>query len=362
MSRTDRLLDCFFAANIDALLIGSMQNIRYLTGFASQESGVAVALVSSKSKLLITDYRFAEQAHEQCDQFEVFVRDRSAQTLGQVINQVLTEHKLERLGFEADHFVYQTINEISADIVNASCLPVTRLVEQLRYCKDNSEIAAIRKAAAIGDKALHKLLEVLRVGISERDAAIELEYQLFKAGAQGLAFPTIFTSGHRTSYPHGYPTDRRLREGDLVGVDFGAMVDGYRSDMTRTFVIGKADEKQQEVYQLVLDAQQLGIDSTRAGIPGSEPAKAVHDLLMRSDYAHYVQDGLGHGVGLDLHEWPFMATRCDNMLEQNSVVTIEPGIYIPGWGGVRIEDDVLVTCDGVEVLTHFPKHLIEIPC
>ena len=226
--------------------------------------------------------------------------------------------------------------------------------------KDEVELGYIKTAANIADQALSELIPLLKPGISERDAALELEYRMQKLGSEGVSFPTIFVSGEKTALPHGMPDDRKLRHGDLITLDFGAVVKGYRSDMTRAFVVGKPSEQQLAVYETVKMAQQVGVHSVLAGIAGSLPHIEAKKVLDASQYGQYQGEGLGHGLGLFLHEQPHLGPNCTWTLEENMVITIEPGIYIPGWGGVRIEDDIRVTATGHEMLTHAPRALIEL--
>lgn len=360
MNRIQQLRAQFSAADIDGLLVASMSNIRYLSDFASDEPGVALVLIGKGKQYLITDYRFGEQAQEECPHVEIVVRDRARQSLGDLVRELATGCGIRRLGYEREHFPHGRWLDLAAALEALELTPVRGLVEWQRRVKDSEELDSIRRAAAIGDRALDHLLGLLRPGMTEREAAVELEYALKRSGSQGLAFPTIFTSGPRTSRPHGMPSDRPLRRGDLVTADFGAVVNGYRSDMTRSFVLGKADLEQRQVYQLVRAAQDLGVESVHAGIPYSRPADTVARFLADSPYAEYAGEGLGHALGLDTHEQPYLAPGCDELLQENHVVTVEPGIYIPGWGGVRIEDDVRVTESGTELLTKFTRELIEL--
>ncbi|MFC6635636.1 M24 family metallopeptidase [Microbulbifer taiwanensis] len=360
MKRIQTLREQFATHRIDGLLVASMSSIRYLSGFASDEGGVALLLIGGNREYLITDYRFGEQAREECSHVQVVVRDRARQTLGDLVRELAVECNIQQLGYEREHFPHGRWLDLAAEMEALVLKPVRGLVELQRRIKDNEELGYMRRAADIGDRALDHLLGMLRPGMTEREAAVELEYALKRAGSESLAFPTIFTSGPRTSRPHGMPSERPLRRGDLITADFGAVISGYRSDMTRSFVLGKANPKQREIYQLVRAAQALGVESVRAGIPYSQPADTVSRFLADSPYADYAGEGLGHALGLDTHEQPYLAPGCDELLQENHVVTVEPGIYVPGWGGVRIEDDVRVTGSSTELLTRFTRELIEI--
>lgn len=359
-NRIQELLTRLDEERLGGLLVCALQNVRYLSGFSSNEQLVAFLVVTPQRRVLITDYRFGEQTREECTEFEVVVRDRGAQTLGQSVQEVVKDCGVARLGFERDHVLYGMQLDLAKDISGCELVPTSNLIETARRVKDATEVDSIVKAAGIGDRSFEKLLGILKPGMTEKEAAVELEYEMMKAGSEGTAFPTILISGARTSMPHGVPSDKKIESGDMVTVDFGAVVDGYRSDMTRTFVVGKASTEQKKVYDTIKHAQQVGMDSVKAGIQGKEPYLKVREVLDTCEYAKFVGEGLGHCVGLSLHERPFLDFNCFDVLEENFVLTIEPGIYIPDWGGVRIEDDLRVTKTGSEVLTHSPRHLIEL--
>ncbi|WP_226704575.1 M24 family metallopeptidase [Microbulbifer elongatus] len=364
MTRLHNLQKQFFRLGINGMLITSMPSIRYLSGFASDEQGVASLLVSGEQAFLITDYRFGEQAQEQCagGGIEVVVRDRARESLGETIRRLTHDSAVRRLGFERDHISYSQWQAIAVDLAfdPEYFKPLSGVVEMLRRKKDTSELAHMARAGEIADRALEMLLSKVRPGMSEREASVDLEHNLMALGSEGTAFPTIFASGPRSSRPHGMPSDRVLQKGDLVTIDFGAVIQGYRSDMTRTFVLGKASEQQREVYALVQEAQKLGVDSILPGIPCAEPATIVANFLRNTPYARFAGDGLGHAIGLETHERPYFTENDDTIIEAGFVMTVEPGIYIPGWGGVRIEDDILVGDQCVESFTNFPRDLIEI--
>lgn len=359
--RMNVLRDRLAGSPYDGLLIASTQNCRYLSGLANDDPHVAYLLVSDDSISLVTDYRYSLQAKEQCHEgIEVIERDRANVTLGQQISTTLKAMNVQHVAFECDFFSFGMMEAIIAELDNIKATGISGWVEQQRMVKDESEITAIKTAANIADEALANLVGFMRAGMTERDASLELEYQMQKAGSEGLSFPTILISGERTALPHGMPGSRVLTPGDLITIDFGAVINGYRSDMTRNLVVGEPNEKQLAVYETVKMAQQVGVQSVKAGIRGCEPYFESKKVLDASPFAQYQGEGLGHGVGLFLHEQPFLQPNCVTTLEENMVITIEPGIYIPGWGGIRIEDDIRVTKDGFEMLTHAPRALIEI--
>ena len=344
-----------------AVLIFSDINIRYLSEFSGH---AATILVTDKVNYLITDYRYFEQAKEQATGFKVICRDRANQTLAALIVELLNQENCQTLFFESEHINVAQWQDMTAQIEQYTqieqTISLTGTVEKLRMIKSTEEIFYIKQAAAIADQALANILPLINAGITERELANELDYQMAKLGSEELSFATILLFGERSALPHGIPSNRLLEQGDLILVDFGAVVNGYRSDMTRTFVFGQADTKQKHIYQLVQSAQQAAIAKLTEGVSGEYLYQQSANILLNSDYKDYAGEGLGHGVGLQLHEQPFLGPDCKIAIEQGCVITIEPGIYIPDWGGIRIEDDVVITENGVEILNKSPKELIEL--
>ncbi|GAA6170420.1 aminopeptidase P family protein [Colwellia sp. KU-HH00111] len=344
-----------------AIVIFSDINIRYLSHFSGH---AATVLITNKTHYLITDYRYFEQAKTQAKGYQVICRDRANQTLTELMIELLHQENCQTLFFESEHINVANWQVMSAQISQQTLITtfmaLVGTIEKLRSVKTSDEIAAIKQAATIGDQALANTLPLVKAGITERELAVELEYQMAKLGSEELSFATILGFGERSALPHGIPSNRQLKQGDLILIDFGAVVNGYRSDMTRTFVFGKASDKQKHIYQLVLDAQQAAIDKLTEGVTGKTLYQESATILHNSDYKDYAGEGLGHGVGLQLHEQPFLGESCNTTIERGCVITIEPGIYIPGWGGVRIEDDVVLTENGLEILTKSPKHLVEL--
>lgn len=347
-------------AGQDAALIFSPVNLHYLFNYSGE---ALMAIVSPSAVVLVTDYRFIAQASQEAPaelQLKCYCRDRDRESLTQVIAAHLLQFKARRVWFEdSDISVLQwrAICEGNGLIEFSPCPP--HLAAQ-RMVKDEWEVAQIEQAAAIADLALERALPLLQAGISEREFATELEYQLKKAGAEDFSFATILGFAERSALPHVLPGRKRLKKGDLIVLDFGAVVNGYRSDMTRSFVCGKASPLQQQMYNAVFAAQRAALDAVRAGISGAALNNIAADVLAASPFAKDAGPGLGHGVGLQLHEQPFLGPLCRQLLPENAVITIEPGIYIADFGGVRIEDDVLVTKEGCRMLTKAPKQF-ELP-
>ncbi len=355
MNRTERLLEIMAEKGLESLFLNNVQNIRYISGYTGEDSYI---LISPKGKWFITDYRYSEQAEEECKDFEVICRNRQQVSLGQCVNTVLKENKIAQMGFERSHINYGMIDDIHNALDHIETVATTDIVEEMRYVKDADEIALTKKAAEIADKAFSKLMDVIQVGMTEAEAALELEYHMRKLGAEGVAFDTILLAGARTSMPHGIPSDKVIEHGDFVTIDFGALYKGYRSDMTRTFIMGEASEEQVRLYNSVLASQKIGVAAVKAGISGKVPDDHVKEILVRDNYYEHAGKGLGHGIGLNLHEPPFLSQICTDELQENCIITIEPGVYIPGFGGVRVEDTVVVTKDGCEIITHTPKELL----
>jgi Xaa-Pro aminopeptidase len=357
MSRINKLEKKLQVIDEQSLLIFSQYNITYLTGFNGH---AATVLITATDNYLITDYRYFEQAKKQASTFNVICRNRAKQSIESLIKELLTKHEIQSVAFEADHISFNAWQQLSHHLNLKKTTAVSRLVEDLRYYKDKTEIQNITAAAAIADQALANILPLIKPGVTEREMAIELEYQMSQLGSEELSFATIFLSGKRSALPHGSPGNTKINKGDLILCDFGAMVNGYHSDMTRTYVVGKPDSKQKEIFNLVSSAQQAAIDAIEEGVTGEYLAQHSHKILDASPYALFKGEGLGHGVGLELHEYPIMGKGCTLKISQGCVITIEPGIYIPEWGGIRIEDDVVLTEAGLKIINTAPKEFIEL--
>ncbi len=341
----------------EGLFILRPTNLRYLSGFTGADS---YGLITGQEAFFITDSRYTEQASRECPDFDVVRWRDPFPPLGATISDLAGKTGLRSIGFEPAFVCYSLYREIAEALGDVAFVPAEKGVETLRYVKDDREAASIRKAAEIADRAFAALLPRIVPGAAERDLARDLAYEMERLGADGKAFDIIVASGPNGSMPHAVPSRRRLEKGDLITFDFGALCDGYRSDMTRTVVLGRATKKQKERYQLVLEAQQAGISAIRPGRLGKDVDQAAREVIVSAGLGDAFSHGLGHGVGLDIHEEPFMNSRCERRLEKGCVVTVEPGIYLKGWGGIRIEDSLLVEDEGVELLTKTPKELLEL--
>jgi Xaa-Pro aminopeptidase len=342
---------------LPAALIASSKNVGYLSGFSGS---TAMLVVTADRALFITDSRYGIQAAAECPGCEIVVIENSGEYLDALAAQT-EKLGIDTLGVEAERVTLAQFDKFREKLPKLELKPAAQLVDPLRLVKDEHEMPAIRRACALVDAVFEKLLGLLRPGVVERHVAAALEYELMLQGSEGAPFSTIVASGPRSALPHGRASDRTLQPGDLVTIDYGARVDGYVSDITRTIVLGPASEKQREVHQTVLDAQAAGIRAIRAGAHGKDVDSAAREVIKERGYGDHFGHGLGHGIGLDVHDHMALSQKSELTLQAGMVVTVEPGIYIENWGGVRIEDDVLVTHDGCEVLTHVPRHLIELP-
>lgn len=350
MQRLERLRYLMGSKDIQYLLITKPENRYYLSGFTGS---TGVLLIGLDTADFLTDFRYMEQAQQQCPSFHLV---KVEQSLFGVTSELIRNYKGEKLFIEENHLTVKQFHELKEKLAGIDVEPSQELVEQLRIIKDDQEAETLRKAMSIGDKAFTHILQFIQPGISERDLALELEFYMRRQGASGVAFETIMASGPRAALPHGVASDRVLQTGDLLTMDFGCIYQGYHSDMTRTVVLGTPDEKQQEVYNIVLEAQLAGLAAVKQGVTAREVDAAARKVIAGKGYGEFFGHSTGHGVGLAIHEQPRLAATDETVLQAGMAVTIEPGIYLPGWGGVRIEDSVLVTEDGCERLTSSPKN------
>jgi Xaa-Pro aminopeptidase len=348
LNEVRRLMD---EKNLPALLIMQAENRRYLSGFTGDAGAL---LITPERAILSTDFRYWEQAAQQAPGFSLYhAKGRPHDFLPGLIEAA---GQPSRLAFESATVTIAQLEEMQSALPNVEWIKTGKLIEQVRWVKDSGEIALIRKAIALAEEGYAYLLKVLKPGMTERAAAWKLEVYLRTHGADDLGFDTIIASGPNGAMAHHEPGERVLREGEPIIIDWGARIDGYRSDMTRTIVFGEPDAKFREIYDIVLRAGMNAINHIRAGMNGKEADALARDVIAAAGYGEQFGHSLGHGVGLATHEGPrasFMAE--EEKLPVGAVITIEPGIYLPGWGGVRIEDMVMVKEEGVEVLSHFSR-------
>ena len=345
------------ALECDALLVTRLANIRYLTGFTGS---AALLLVLPDELVFVTDGRYDQQSAEQLAangvEARIEVRATAADQHG-----VLTEAAsgLGTVGLEAGDVTWAAQRRYASDVFAAAELvPTEGAVEALRRVKDEGEVARIEAACAVADEALATMRPRLGDGMTEVEFGLDLDFAMRRLGASDVSFETIVASGPNGAKPHHRPSDRRIQEGDLVVLDFGALVEGYHSDMTRTVMVGAPTETQQRMYDVVLASQQAGVDAVRAGADAAGVDKACRDVIAEAGWADRFIHGTGHGVGLDIHEDPRVGSTATGSLEAGHVVTVEPGVYLPEHGGVRIEDTVVVTPTGCRRLTNAPKDLL----
>lgn len=338
---------------LNGIFISKPENIRYFSGF-SGSSGML--LISDNVSQLLTDFRYVEQATNQAKGFDVI---RYSGSVYEKLAESTLKLGLITMGFESDHITYDMFTELSDAMPNVTLVPIQ--IDTLRMIKDANEVAAITKAVEIADEAFSHILSYVKPGISEQSVALELEYYMGKLGAEKPAFETIVASGNRGALPHGRASNKIIDPGDFVTMDFGAVYQGYHSDITRTICIGAATTKQRRIYEIVLAAQVAGVQAVYPGKTGKTIDAIARKIIVDAGYGEYFGHGLGHSLGLAIHEEPRLSpANTQTVLMTNMVVTVEPGIYLPEWGGVRIEDTVLISADGCQVLTASSKELLEI--
>ncbi len=339
--------------SMEALLVTHPVNRRYLSGF---DGSNGVLLIGAEEALLFTDFRYREQAAGQAPQFTL--APWKAQ-LGEMLKPYLEASAYRSLHFEEEQVTYRLYRNLQ-EALSLELIPQRGLVEELRAVKSGAEVAALRRGAAIMDQAFEVLLNLARPGLTEREVALELEFYLRRRGSTETKFNYIVASGERGSLPHGIASEKQLRAGELVTVDFTGTFDGYATDMTRTFALGEPGPRAREIYEIVRRAQQEAREKIRAGLKGREADALARRPIEEAGYGAQFGHGLGHGVGLEVHERPVLGPLSEETLLPGMVVTVEPGIYLPGEGGVRIEDMVLLTEGGAESLTRCPRELITI--
>ncbi|HET9453729.1 MAG TPA: aminopeptidase P family protein [Gemmatimonadaceae bacterium] len=355
-ARIAALADGLTSAHMDGLLVSSPANVRYLTGF-SGSSGLL--FVSAREVVLITDFRYQTQAPDEVGDVARVVIE--TQSLWSGLWQRLADMSgVQVAGFESAYLVHRDFQRLLDAGSRWQWRPTIDLVEVLRERKDAGEVALIQEAVDVGERALELTVRQVRAGMSELEIAGVLEAALRQCGSDGYPFPSIVASGPNAALPHARPGPRRVERGDFLLLDFGARVGGYCSDITRTFVVGRASDEQREFYEVVRSANERAVKSVRPGMTGRDADGVARGYIQDRGFGDLFGHSLGHGIGLEVHEAPRLAKTADSPLVEGAVVTVEPGIYRPGWGGVRIEDDVHLGPQGAQVLTRFTRELIEI--
>ncbi|MDH4100319.1 MAG: Xaa-Pro peptidase family protein [Nitrospirota bacterium] len=350
--RINRVREKIATQGLDAALITTPENVRYLSGFTGSSGFV---LVSSATAFFITDFRYKSQAAQETHGLEVVILKK---TLVDEVARIAGETGLKRVGLEAKNVTLDLHDRVIAAMPDAELIAVIDLVEEFRIVKDAGELDKMREAIRRAESSLTALLPRLKPGLPEREFALMLEEEVRRAGARKIPFDTIVASGLRGALPHGVASDKKLESGEMITIDFGAEAGGYFSDMTRTVFLGSSPTaKQQEIHDTVRKAQDAAIAAVKPGVPMVDIDAAARKVIVDAGYGDYFGHGTGHGVGLAVHEQPNASPQGKGEAREGMVFTIEPGIYIPDLGGVRIEEMVLVTATGCEVLTSFPREL-----
>ena len=350
--RRDRLCARLPELGIDAFLVTRLPNVRYLTGFTG--SNGQVLLTSGDGTVFLTDGRYTEQSRHEVPDVK---RGTYPADFPKAFDQACRDAGVRRVGFESAGVTYRLYEQLSSTD-DVELVPVHGEVERLRWAKDPEEIELIGRAQAITDEAFERILAKLTEGVTEKELALELEFTMRQGGADGLAFDSIVAFGENAAEPHHNPSDRPLGVGDLVKLDFGALFEGYHSDMTRTVAFGEPAHELGEIHGLVAAAHRAGIGAVRAGVTGGDADAASRAVIREAGYGERFGHSLGHGVGLEIHEGPTLRAASEDVLPAGAVVTVEPGVYVPGLGGVRIEDMVEVTEDGCRVVGTSTRELV----
>lgn len=351
----DQLLPHMDQGQLDAFFVAKPENVRYISGYTGADSYL---LITRTNNYFLTDPRYTEQAEQECPGY-IIVNWRPSGSLGRAVAKLLEGEKSPRIGFEADVINVAQYNSFREEL-HGELVPSTDVIERLRAIKTPQEIAYLRAACEISCRAFERLLPEIRVGVTEKELAAKLSLYMVMEGADTMPYGNILISGARTSLLHGIPSEKAIEYGDFVLMDFGCQFHGYMSDMTRTVVVGKADARQREVYQLEKTMVEDSLACMKAGVPLREVYEASIRAIKDTEYFQYHYTGIGHGIGLFVHELPFMGPTAEEPLPAGNVRTIEPGLYIPGWGGVRIEDQVLITETGYENMIRTTHDLIEL--
>ena len=349
--RLNVLRDSLKEQNLFAMIITSYENYRYFSGFTGSN---CTLIITDRDAILITDGRYTEQAKLQSPDFEIISKQG---TLTSLVAEVLSTACGKSVGYETMKMSDYTLGKFKEALPDVKWHPIPNFALANRSLKDPSEIEHIRKAVAVADDALHLLIPQIKEGMTEREIAALLEYNMAKLGSEKCAFDTIVASGVRSSMPHASPTDKKIKNGDLITLDFGACVNGYMSDITRTLWLGEPSDDLKKIYFAVKDVQAACVRKIRPGVSAKEIDAYQRAEFEKLNLSQYICHSLGHGVGLEIHEAPTLSRLSDEILKPGMVVTVEPGLYVPNLGGVRIEDTVLVTEDGFEVLTQSPHHI-----
>jgi len=346
--------------NLNAFLISNFENIVYLSGLQilSPREREAWLIISQKKGFLITDGRYIEPARKLKTGFKTIELGIKQSVNKDIFPKILKQLKAKNLGFEQNDLKFSEYNDLKK-VLKIKLIPTENFIEDLRIIKQEQEIKNIQKACQIADSAFKQLLKEIKIGNTEKEIALRLEVLMRKKGADGIAFESIIASGKGSAVPHYHTSDKKIKKGEILLCDFGAKYKNYLSDMTRIVFLGKASQNQKKIYNAVLKAQEKALKQIRPGITGEQADKIARDEIKNSGFPEY-SHSLGHGVGLEIHESPRLGPKRENILKKNMIFSVEPGIYIPGFGGIRIEDLVVLLDSGPKRLTRFPKSLLEV--
>lgn len=351
--RVEKVFALLNTIGLDACLLKGMDNIFYLTGFRGSEGTL---LVTKGDVFLMTDFRYITYAQEVTHGLKIIELWDTNNILGDICNQ----YDIRKIGFDSLRTPFFAYKKWSEAVKNVELVPLDNTIEEIRKNKEPEEVDRIIKAIDIATKAFAEVFEGIHPGLTEKEIANELDYAMRRFGAEGPSFPTIVASGPRAALPHAEPSEKQIREGEAVIIDFGAQVDGYCSDETCTLSIGEVNGKIQDIFAIVSNAKQLVLDKIKVGMAIKEVDMMVRGYIEEAGYGDFFRHGTGHGVGIAVHESPAINSTGEGLLEEGMVITIEPGVYIPNLGGVRLEDMVLITADAPRVLTRIRKDMLHI--
>ena len=352
--RIQALMDRFSEHDIDGMLLTYGRSLRHITGYSGSNG---CALVAADELVFITDFRYKTQAEEQVPDFE---RRMAKAELFKELATVDWFSGKRRLGVESTHLSVEQLHQLKELLPGIELVPVKELPEAIGLIKTEEEIENIRRAVDISDAVYEEILPQIKPGLREVDLAAEIEYRMRLKGSERVPFDAIVVSGERSALPHGEPGKKKIQAGDLVTMDYGARVNGYCSDFTRTVVVGKANEEQRRIHQITLQAQQAAEEAAGPGKTGKEVDAVAREIIVQAGHQDHFGHGLGHGLGLEIHEGPRLSPKSTAVLAPGMITTVEPGIYVPGFGGVRIEDVVVIREQGCEVLTQARRDLVEV--
>ena len=352
-SRAERIIELAKLDANEAIYLTKPSNMFYVSGY----TGEGAVIIGRGFSAVVTDSRYTEQVTRQAPGYEV-LEIRAGQRHAALAHEYLADHHVNAVRFEADEVTVKAFENMKQDMPGITLTALNGEPEKVRQVKEPSELSLIREACDISCKALTNILPVIREGVTETDIRIALEFEMLKLGGDGLAFDTIVASGENGSLPHAIPGPRKLRKGDMITLDFGARKGGYDADMTRTLALGEPAAELRKIYGIVLEAQQTCQDAMHAGLVASDIDKISRNIIGGAGYGKYYGHGLGHSVGIDIHENPRLSPICHDILTANTTMTVEPGIYVPGVGGVRIENTCVIGAEQSETLVWFTKDLL----